>query len=429
MTGSAPARPRRRGLGVGFAALLFSVVALAVYADARLSVTFISYKALPHDWPDHRWLDTFARYDSGWYWHIAHLGYFYDGPGKQAAVAFFPAYPTLMRVVGAVAVDAIIAGILVTLACGLGASVLFYRWAVAFLGRRPARFALALLLLYPFAFYLMGAVYSDALFLLAAVGAFSLVEHDRPVLAGLVGIIATADRPVGIALVIGLAVRQAELAGVLPGSRRRAFAPPVDGRTDAEEESRRFDEPPPHLPLVPRRIRPGLVRARDLGVLLSVLGLVLFCGYLWYRFREPFAFLKVGSSVGWYRKVDLHTIAKIDLYRRWQGYGLNIINFWLTMQGLFSLIALASIPGVIRRFGWGYGAFTLVAVGMAFVSTPDFVGMGRYVVVAFPVFAFLGDRLARASGTWRPVPAVVLTISAGLLAWMASLYARWYFLA
>jgi len=422
-TSRGTSRARRRGWG--FAALAFVLVALAVYADARLSIAFVSYKALPHDWPDHRFLQNFARYDSGWYWHIATRGYFYNGPGQQAAVAFFPAYPTLMRLGGHVLVDPLVAGIAINLLGGLGAVVLFWRWVEGFLGPRTARFALLLLCLYPFSFYVMGAVYSDAVFLLAAVAAFTLVERDRPLLAGLVGILATADRPVGIALVMGLAVRQLELSGVLPGSRRRAFVRPkgADGDDD--------DDVPPALGLVPRRVRLAALRPRDLTVVVSVLGLVLFCLYLWHTFHEPFAFLKVGSSIGWSRKVDLHTISKIDVFGLWRDYGLNVITFWLTVQGLFSLVALAAIPAVVRRFGWGYGLYTLVAVGMAFVSTPDFIGMGRYVVVAFPAFAAVGDILARRpAGRWRVVaPALVLAASGLLLLWMASLYARWVFLA
>ena len=69
--------------------------------------------------------------------------------------------------------------------------------------RSAALFAAALLL-FPYAWYLYGAVYADALFVLCAIGAFYLVEKDRPVLAGLVAAVATATRPVGIAMVIGL---------------------------------------------------------------------------------------------------------------------------------------------------------------------------------------------------------------------------------
>jgi hypothetical protein len=397
-----------------FALGLFVLVGVAVYLDFRFSTAVFTFKALDHGWPHHPWLDVFARYDSGWYYAIAKHGYFYNGPGQQSAVAFFPAYPFSMRVVGWVVGDAIIAGVLVTLACGAGAAVLFYRWCVGFVGERTARLALGLLLLYPFAFYLFGVVYSDALFLFAALAAFSLLERDRPLLAGLAGMVATACRPVGVALVIGLALRTLEMRGVLVGS------------------------------LHPRRIVWSRLRLREAGVLVSGFGLVVYSLYLWHTFHEPFAFLKVGSSAGWYRTIDLPTLVKANFYFRWRDYGLNVITFWLTMQGLFTVGALALVPSIVRRFGWGYGAYVAVAVGMAAVSSPDFVGMGRYVLVAFPVFAALAARLLeladsaraadpasadRARRLHRFLPAATLLASGLLLLWMASLFARWVFLA
>ncbi|MBW3615422.1 MAG: hypothetical protein KY439_08970 [Actinobacteria bacterium] len=422
----APAAPPRKRLGSpAFALGIFAALALAVFVDLRLSLALLPYTPIESSWPDQGWLEGFARWDSGWYFHIAENGYFYSGPNKQSAVAFFPAYPTAMRLVAVVVGDAIQAGIVVTLAAGAGAAVLFLRWCSAALGSRTGRLALLLLLLYPFSFYLFGAVYSDALFLLSALGAFSLLERDRPLLAGLVGMVATASRPVGVALVVGLVLRALEVRGVLGGSRRHLFLA-ADGTREADNGG--------PVPLFPRRISIRRLRPADAGVLLSGLGLALFCALLWWRFREPFAFAKVGGSAGWYRTIDLPTLAKVTFFQRWQGYGFNVINFWITVQGLFTLTALALVPSIVRRLGWGYGAYVLVAVGLAAASSKDFVGMGRYVLVAFPVFAVAADLLAGAShadaGAGRRwLAPATLSVSAGLLAWMVSLYARYYFLS
>ena len=95
-------------------------------------------------------------------------------------------------------------GTLVTLACGAGVVVLFRRWCDDRVDPVVARMAMITLLLYPYAFYLMGALYADALFLLATISAFLLLERGHPVLAGLAGAVATGARPVGIAVVVGL---------------------------------------------------------------------------------------------------------------------------------------------------------------------------------------------------------------------------------
>ena len=105
-------------------------------------------------------------------------------------------------------------GIFITLLAGLTIAVLFYRWCVPRLGEVGARYALAMLLLWPYAWYLFGAVYADALFIALVIGAFSLLERDHLVLATALGAIATATRPVGLAVVVGLFARELERQGV-----------------------------------------------------------------------------------------------------------------------------------------------------------------------------------------------------------------------
>src|SRR5207245_4329002 len=108
------------------------------------------------------------------------------------------------------------AGVIVTYLAGVAAALLFHHWCQAALGRTGARLGVLLLLLYPFSFFLFGVVYSDALFLASALGAFVLLEHDRPWLAGLAGALATATRPVGVAVVAGLVLRALERRGGVP---------------------------------------------------------------------------------------------------------------------------------------------------------------------------------------------------------------------
>src|SRR3954452_875087 len=43
--------------------------------------------------------DLFVRWDSGWYFKIAHDGYHYTPEGRDS-IGFFPVYPLLMRYVG-----------------------------------------------------------------------------------------------------------------------------------------------------------------------------------------------------------------------------------------------------------------------------------------------------------------------------------------
>ena len=96
-------------------------------------------------------------------------------------------------------------GSLVTIACGLGALLAIFKWFRDHVTDRVARVALITLLVYPYVFYLFGAVYGDALFLLAAVGAFLLLDRYHPILAGPAGAGGTGSRHGGLDPIIGVA--------------------------------------------------------------------------------------------------------------------------------------------------------------------------------------------------------------------------------
>src|SRR5581483_8340930 len=216
---SRPAAAWRTRLGeAAFPLGVFAVVAVVLYAVAEIAITGWRPPIPGHGFPDYRGFEAFTRWDSDWYLRIARIGYYYDGPHKQSAVNFFPGYPAMIRLVRTVLRNYIVAGVVVTYLSGAAAVVLLHRWCSGAFGSRAAKMAVLLLALYPFAFYLFGTVYSDALFLAAALGAFVLLEADHPWLAGAVGALAVATRPAGPAVVIGLTIRALELRGVLGGA-------------------------------------------------------------------------------------------------------------------------------------------------------------------------------------------------------------------
>jgi hypothetical protein len=317
-----------------------------------------------------RWLQGWAQWDSGWYFAIATGGYGYI-PGRQSTIAFFPTYPLAMRAVATVGLNAYVAGILVTVAAGAAATRLFFGWLSARLTPAGAWAALGLMLLYPYAFFLYGAVYPTALFVLTIVGAFVLLENDHPWLAGLVGALATAARPTGVVLVVALAVRAVE--------RRRSAGEPVTWR--------------------------------DAGVLVSVLGLAAFCVYQWRKFGDPFTFITIQSA--WDQESGLRTWLK---FRFFEDLGTladrNILgSLSYLAHPVLTFGALALVPRVFRRFGYGYGTYALLAVLVPAVSTKNFFGMARYLLAAFPIFAVAGELLAerpRLAKVVYPALAVVL---------------------
>ena len=360
--------------------LLFCAVGLVLWAVVALSVAHLPWSSHPRPgyFPGQPWLEGWVHWDAGWYHSIAEKGYTYV-PGRQSAVAFFPAYPLAMRAGRAVVGDSLLAGILVTLGSGLALAALLWSWLRARLSTPAARTALALFLLYPYAYYLFGAVYADALFLAAVVGAFVLVERGHPWWAGVVGALATAARPVGLVVVAGLVLRAVE--------------------------------------------RRGGIRWVDAGVLLSVGGLAAYCVYLANRFGDPFLFAEVeqywGQGAGprtWFKLEFLEGVTKFGDPPAWVAY---------VSHPVVTVAALALVPLVFRRFGWGYGVYCLLVVALPALSTKDFFGMGRYVLAAFPCFAVAGEVL-----TARPrLRTVALAVSGTGLLLTTSLFARGSYLS
>jgi hypothetical protein len=138
--------------------------------------------------------------------------------------------------------------------------------------------------------------------------------------------------------------------------------------------------------------------------------MLCWCWYLWSSYGDPLAFLTVQEAPGWYQGSGPHTWFKIVyLGTLIKGPLENILL--LTPQALMCLFALLLLPRVWRRFGWGYTAYSLFVLAIPILGTKDFMGTGRYVLVAFPVVAAAGDFLATRGPRWlRPVVLTVLAL-------------------
>ncbi|WP_456817729.1 hypothetical protein [Cellulomonas sp. URHB0016] len=339
------------------------------------------------------WLDGWYQYDAGWYNGIADRGYSYT-PGQQSSIAFFPVFPMSVRALREVIGDTQVAGELLAVLAGAGAVLLFARWVWSRLPRRSAIAAVAVLMLYPYAMFLYGAMYADSLFLLCAIGSFVLLERRWYLAAGLVGALATAGRPVGAAVVAGLVVRTLEMI-----AQERDGDAPVGWRA------------------LVHAVRG--VRLRHLGVLASLVGIAGWCLYLWLSFGDPVAFVAVESAPGWDQGAGPKTWFKI-VYAGTLLKGPRDIAILLTIQAVVCLCAVLLLRRVWQRFGWGYLAYAAVVLAIPILGTKDFMGTGRYVLVAFPVLAAAGDFLATRRRRW--VLYAVLAVSAALL-----LVLTWFF--
>ncbi|MBL9037692.1 MAG: hypothetical protein JNG84_04170 [Archangium sp.] len=337
------------------------VLTLATLGVTGPGQTTTALSAMPY-------LDMWVRWDAGWYQAIAEHGYTYS-PTEQSAAAFFPVYPLLIRGVMAVSGWSVfVCGVVVTWVMGFLAALTFYAWARWLRGDQPAGRALWLLLLWPFASYLAGAMYSDATFLLWATLAFGLLERGRPGWATFFGVLATATRPIAPAVVLGLVARSIEI----------------------------------------RRVSGQPLTARDFLPLASGLGLAAFMAFLGWRFGDPLGFLT--TQQGWNQLSGLDSLLKVKALSKYHGVDLLLPLF----HAALALLCLVLGWRIRRTVGWGYTVYVWAAVGIPLISSRDFIGLGRYALAAFPVFL----ELERVASTTRSRWWWVVALSGALLVWM-----------
>ncbi len=322
------------------------------------------------DMPDSFVIKALTHWDAGWYGEIAKNGYWYN-PKTQSPVAYFPLYPLTVRAVTWLGINRWVAGPLLSLICAICGMLLFRKWA-GVVKPAAASTAFLALLLYPFNEYLYGFMYSDALFLLVGVASFYAVERDRPFLAALLGIFATACRPVAPALVIGLVLRSIE--------RRKG-------------------------PITWRQFVPGL----------AGLGFAAWLAYLGWRFEDPLAFAHVQGSPGWDQIPGWHSWLKIAWFEQMFPRVAPLVGIRLGTHAAVTIDCLVLSVISFKRLGYGYGAYCLICIGIPAFSTKDFQGLGRYAIAAFPLFLTWASILDE-----RPKLRLAWLIGSGLaLIWLA----------
>ena len=148
--------------------------ALGIFTASRLLVLAALL------WPPSQVHAYLTTWDAGFYLTIARCGY--DpacGPPVSAELpAFFPLQPFMARVAGTAGISEAWGGAALAALASLGALILLHRLCSELRDRRTARLACAAVAFFPFA-YVLSTNYSEGLFLLASIGAFTAARSRR----------------------------------------------------------------------------------------------------------------------------------------------------------------------------------------------------------------------------------------------------------
>jgi len=315
-----------------------------------------------------------ARFDAGWYGEIAMDGYHFQGRwDRQQNVAFFPAYPFALRVVGYL-VGGFEGGVprerrlARTLWGGAILSILMFLWGASYMarlardtiGEAHAADAVTLLAAYPFAIF-FSLPYTESLFLLAAVAAFYHFRRHEWVRAAAWGALVGLTRPNGCFLSIALAC------------------------------------------LIVEEMWRNRTRTTSTNYHIAVSVLVASAPGLGMLAYSAFVHNLTGSWFGWAR---LHEAwgrsfeGFAPLARglaRIQDEGLAralMLVPYDTLNALALLFALVMVWPVLRRLGVGAAVFVVVNVVPPLLAG-GVLSMGRLTSTLFPVFLALAAILPR----------------------------------
>lgn len=143
-------------------------------------------------------LTTWNNWDAADYLRIAQYGY-----EQRVDLAFFPLFPLLVSAISHLlgSWSYLLVGTFISNTALLGALFLLYRLATDAFGETVAQRTLLYLCIFPTAFFFFAA-YNESLYLFFALGTFLALQRRIWWLAGLLGLLATATRSIGILLVI-----------------------------------------------------------------------------------------------------------------------------------------------------------------------------------------------------------------------------------
>ena len=345
-----------------------------------------------------------SRWDSGWYLGIAKTGYL-----SSVQSVFFPLYPGLIAIGGAVVgrrFDVLI-GIGLSCACAIGALYLLHRLVSLDFDQGLARNTVWIFAWLPIALVL-SAVYSEALFLVLTLGSIYAGRLGRWRWAGLLGGLAAATRNTGLLLVVPLLILY-------------LYGPRTDRRPDRTADG-----------LTPRYA----IRSDLLWVGLVPVGLIAYLVFLNFTTGDPLApfthqhhwgrsFLPLGGvPLGIWRALkDIGVVAFPRLDPRLAGA--------IKVSGVLRHLVYVAFLGLslwLLRISWkrlpgAYTAFAAIGLALA-VSVPArndaLKSFPRFTLVLFPLWIALA-----LWATERQLVRMVLGISAPLLAASAYLFVSW----
>jgi hypothetical protein len=326
--------------------MLFLVSRGVLMIVGVLSISLMGrrFSGLQWDHPTYRWLDIWGQWDTGWYLDIAKNWYAAEAHYKNYCnYGFFPFYPTLIKLIGAVIGNHYYAGLIISNVSLLGAAILLYKLVELDYDQEVAFNSVKYLFIWPTSFMLSG-VLSEALYLMLVIGCFYNARKGKWLNAGIIGFFLSLTRVPGVCVVLPLLY-------------------------DYVKE---------------KNFTLKNIRIDILALALLPLGLFIFCIYNYYLTGDFMAFSHIQQTAwGHHFENPIKTLVN--------GMFGEAVKPNIIVSAWFTGFTLASLAIFYRRIPLSYLLFCLISLFLPFSTMTT--SMPRYTVVLFPffiLFAHLG---------------------------------------
>lgn len=280
-------------------------------------------------------MDNLANWDGGHYIGIAKYGY-----SEKFQYAFFPLYPMVINFVSKVTGNFTTAAVLISIVSSLLALRILFELISLDYTKKIAERSLHFLLFFPAAFYLTVA-YSEGLFLFLTVSAFLFARKHKLLLATLFAALAGGTRLVGLAVSLSLILQIYLTEGI---------------------------------------------NKKNWIVLLSPLGFIIYCIYLFQATGDPFYFIYAENH--WQRVITVPGLSFWETIQTLSGKNITE-NFNAVLDLLFAILGLGLILRSFRFLPIQYSVYSLLSIAFP-LFTPTLSSMPRFLLPVFPIFIVLG---------------------------------------
>lgn len=285
-----------------------------------------------------------GNFDGIYYLYIANAGYTVDNSG------FFPLYPLLIKIfsVGESSIQFYVALFLSSIFLFLSLIMMFKLLKLDY-SKNLSVSVIVAMLIFPTSFF-FAAIYTESLFLFLLVSSLYFARKGNWILSSIFGILLTATRLVGIA--------------ILPALFLEFY---LQNKT-----------------LFSKKIIP---------VLLSPLGLIVYSLFEYVNFGNAFQFIKAQGAIMNNRSVDQIILFPQTVFRYIKiliTVSPSIYEWWVSLLELssFTFAVVLLFIAWKKRVRVSYLLFALTAFLIP-VSSGTFSGLPRYILILFPIYIAL----------------------------------------